>query len=128
MHTKYYHEVTYWPKPYNVLAAQIPLTASFGFDWRATPKLTVGTDATYNKGRISRTSDNSTQQTFSVWSVDAYASYKFSPKWLARASLSNLLSKDQHSYAFYNLANGRMFSDSWSDDYTSFRMMVEYKF
>ena len=121
-------KVTYWPSPYNVLAAQIPLTVTAGFDWRATPKLTIGTDASYNQGRISRTSDSSYQKTFSITSLDMYASYKFSPKLLARVSLNNLLPKDQHSYSYYNLASGRMFSDSWSDDYTTLRAMVEYKF
>lgn len=121
--------VDYWPSPYNVLASQTPVTGNLGFDWRATPKLTVGSDVSYNRGRISRTSLDSTQQTWSVWNMDAFATYKFSPKFLIRFSANNLLPKDERTQTLYDLASGGwMQRDNWSSNYRSYRLMAEYKF
>lgn len=120
--------VSYWSAPYNALASQTPLTGNFGFDWRPNNKMTLGSDLSYNQGRTSRTSDNSIARTWSTWNLDAFATYKFTPKLLMRASANNLLPKDEHNYAYSDLPVGYSERDSWSNNYRSYRLMLEYKF
>ncbi|MEF2154812.1 TonB-dependent receptor [Luteimonas sp. FXH3W] len=120
--------VSYWSAPYNALASQTPLTGNFGFDWRPSSKMTLGSDLSYNQGRTSRTSDNSIARTWSIWNLDAFVTYKFTPKLLLRASANNLLPKDEHNYAYSDLPVGYSERDSWSNNYRSYRLMFEYKF
>ena len=61
--------------------------------------------------------------------MDAFATYKFSPKFLIRFSANNLLPKDERTQTLYDLASGGwMQRDNWSDNYRSYRLMAEYKF
>ena len=115
------------PGSNNRLDAQTPLSGTAGIDYKE-GALTTGANVSYRKGGWVRISAQQSQLMDSRTDVQAYAAWKFNPRYQVRTSLSNLLRQDFHNHREYADANGRRITESMNPSSTTVTLSVEMKY
>lgn len=98
-------QVSSVPAPGNRLDAQTPLSGTVGVDYRK-GDLSLGSSFSYQKGAWVRVSEFQSQRQFIQRNLDAYALWKFNPRYQLRLSLSNILQQDTRQDRLYRDAAG----------------------
>jgi outer membrane receptor protein involved in Fe transport len=98
-------QVSTVPGPDNRLDAQTPLSANMGIDYKK-GNLGLGASFAYQKNGWVRISEAQSQRQQSRRDLDAYASWKFNPRYQVRLSLGNILGMDNTSERLYQDAAG----------------------
>jgi outer membrane receptor protein involved in Fe transport len=98
-------QVSTVPGPDNRLDAQTPLSANMGIDYKK-GNLGLGTSFAYQKNGWVRISEAQSQRQQSRRDLDAYASWKFNPRYQVRLSLGNILGMNNTSERLYQDAAG----------------------
>lgn len=115
------------PGPNNRLDAQTPLSGTAGVDYKQ-GALTTGASLSYRKGGWVRISAEQSQLMDSRTDVQAFAAWKFNPRYQARISLSNLLRQDFRNHREYGDADGRRISESMNPSSTYVTLSLEMKY
>lgn len=90
------------PGPNNRLDAQVPLSGTFGADYRMQGgKIVAGGSLSYRRGGLVRTSETQTLLQSSKKDLDLYGLYKFDSRNQFRLTLSNVLKPRQRSDRIY---------------------------
>lgn len=87
-------KVDYIPGPHNRLDQQVPWNGTLGFDWRLSPRYTVGSSFTARAGGTWR--PNLTQELYAsaTRQLEAYTLIRFSPAVQLRLSVQEILAQD----------------------------------
>ena len=93
------------PGPNNRLAAQTPLSANIGFDYK-TGALTTGASFAWRDDREARFTRNQWAYLHMPQTLDAYALWKLNPKMQLRLAAANLLQDDERSGTRYTDEDG----------------------
>ena len=115
------------PGPNNRLDAQTPLSGTVGIDYKLSA-LSTGANVGYRKGGWVRISAQQSQLMDSRTDLQAYAAWKFNPRYQVRMSLSNLLRQDFRNHREYADANGRRISESMNPGSTYVTLSLEMKY
>ncbi len=115
------------PGPGNRLDGQTPMSATAGLDYRK-GDLTTGASLSWQKGGWVRVTDAQSQYQQTRRELDAYALYKFSPRYQLRVSANNLLGQDSESVRTYRDAAGISRDTSFSTGFVRLAANIEMKF
>lgn len=115
------------PGPDNRLDGQTPMSATAGLDYRK-GDLTMGTSLSLQKGGWVRVSNAQSQYQQTRRELDAYALYKFNPRYQLRISANNLLGQDNASVRIYTDAAGTSRETSFNTGFTRLAANLEMKF
>jgi len=115
------------PGPGNRLDGQTPMSATAGLDYRK-GDLSTGASLSWQKGGWVRISDAQSQYQQTRRELDAYALYKFNPRYQLRVSANNLLGSDNASDRIYRDAQGISRDNSFSSGYVRLGASLEMKF
>jgi outer membrane receptor for ferric coprogen and ferric-rhodotorulic acid len=115
------------PGPGNRLDGQTPMSATAGVDYRK-GKLTTGASLSWQKGGWVRVSDAQSLFLQTRRELDAYALYKFSPRYQLRVSANNLLGQDNGSDRIYRDAQGTSRETSFNTGFVRLSANLEMKF
>jgi outer membrane receptor protein involved in Fe transport len=99
------------PGPDNRLADQVPFSANFGLDWKASADLTVGGNFAFKTGGLQRVSDVSYTYATVKRDLDLYALFKLDPKHQVRVSVINALAQPFHNSSLFQ-ANGTLLQNT----------------
>jgi outer membrane receptor protein involved in Fe transport len=117
------------PGPDNRLDQQTPLSATLGVDWRAAGgKLSSGASFAFRRGGPVRINVNQSAYQSARRDVDAYALWKFNPKYQLRVGVSNLLRQDFLDDSFYTDANGTQRRTRTFPGYAMVRLTLEARY
>jgi outer membrane receptor protein involved in Fe transport len=115
------------PGPGNRLDGQATMSATAGLDYRK-GKLTTGASLSWQKGGWVRVSDAQSLFLQTRRELDAYALYKFSPRYQLRVSANNLLGQDNGSDRIYRDAQGTSRETSFNTGFVRLSANLEMKF
>ena len=115
------------PGPNKRLDAQTPLSGTMSIDYKQ-GALTTGTTVGYRKGGWVRISAQQSQLMQSWTDVEAYAAWRFSPRYQARFGLQNLMGKEFRSRREYADAKGRRTSQSMNPSSAIILLSLEMKY
>lgn len=116
------------PGPNNRLDAQVPLSGTFGADYRMQGgKIVAGGSLSYRRGGIVRTSETQTLLQSSKKDLDLYGLYKFDAKNQVRLTLSNVLKPPQRNDRTYADGNITTFLGSEQPSRMFIRVSLEMK-
>jgi len=117
------------PGPDNRLDQQTPLSATLGLDWRAPGgKLSSGASFAFRSGGPVRINVNQSAYQSARRDLDAYALWKFNPKYQLRVGVSNLLQQDFLDDSFYLDAAGTQRRTRTFPGYAMFRLTLEARY
>lgn len=117
------------PGPHNTLDQQVPLTATFGLDYK-TPDGAWSMGSSFNlrtNGEV-RTDVNRYSWATVARQLDAYLAWKLDSKTQLRFSAWNLLKQDYRSKTIFNMDNGSLTSESTSFGVRNIRLQLETRF
>ena len=100
------------PGPDNRMEQQVPLSAQFGFDWKA-GRLTAGTSLAFKSAVDARVSLDRWAYTRARRDLDAYGLWKFTPRLQLRLAVGNLLGEDFGPEIRYVDASGGVAKRRW---------------
>lgn len=115
------------PGPNNRLAAQTPLSANAGIDYRASERLSAGGNYGYKSAGLVTLSANLGNYSSPTRTLDLYAVFKLSPSTQLRASAFNLLGQDGYSATRFVNAGGSTLRDSFAPTNRGIRLTLEHK-
>jgi outer membrane receptor protein involved in Fe transport len=120
-------QVSSVPGPDNRLDGQTPMSATAGLDYRKRD-LTMGTGLSWQKGGWVRVSNAQSYYQHTRRELDAYALYKFNPRYQLRLSANNLLGQDNASLRIYKDAAGTSRETSFNTGFVRLSANLEMKF
>jgi outer membrane receptor protein involved in Fe transport len=117
------------PGPDNRLDQQTPLSATLGLDYRAPGgKLSAGSSFAFKSGGPVRINLNQFGYQSVRRDLDAYALWKFNPKYQLRFAVSNLLRQDFLADSRYVDVNGTLRRTSLFQGYAMARLTLEARY
>jgi outer membrane receptor protein involved in Fe transport len=117
------------PGPDNRLDQQTPLSATLGLDYRAPGgKLSAGSSFAFKSGGPVRINLNQFGYQSVRRDLDAYALWKFNPKYQLRFAVSNLLRQDFLADSRYVDGNGTLRRTSLFQGYAMVRLTLEARY
>ena len=103
------------------------MSATAGLDYRKRD-LTMGTGLSWQKGGWVRVSNAQSYYQHTRRELDAYALYKFNPRYQLRLSANNLLGQDNASLRIYKDAAGTSRETSFNTGFVRLSANLEMKF
>lgn len=115
------------PGPDNRLADQVPLSANFGVDWKASAAWTVGGSFAFKTGGLQRVSEVAYSYATVKRDLDLYALWKATPKVQLRFSVLNALAQPFTNIDLYDTVAARLRFTRESPVTPLYRIAVEMK-
>lgn len=121
-------EVDTLPGPYNRIDEQVPWNGTVGADYRLTElPLTIGTSFTARAGGTVRTSESQVIYKSVNRQLEAYALWRFSPKYSLRFTVQDILAQDAVQVNTFTDASGRVERSSVDPRYPRFGVLFELR-
>jgi outer membrane receptor protein involved in Fe transport len=121
-------EVDTLPGPYNRIDEQVPWNGTVGADYRfGKLPLTIGTSFTARAGGTVRTSESQVIYKSVTRQLEAYALWRFSPKYSLRFTVQDILAQDAVQVNTFTDASGRVERSSVDPRYPRFGVLLEVR-
>ncbi|HEY6926871.1 MAG TPA: TonB-dependent receptor, partial [Steroidobacteraceae bacterium] len=116
------------PGPNNLVARELPFSATIGIDYAPTKKVAFGTSLAYQGTSLTQLSDTQAAYSGVVRNVDFYGTWKFTAKGQLRLSVKNVLHQDRLKYSSFIDATDTIYGYYATPSYTIGRVTVELAF